>query len=109
MVRTISEPDWKLFRKLHALALDRFCGRVLAEANQLAISTDQTNHERYLALYKLLQNRDKKMSAIFDDICRSTAYTQLAHMRTQNLITDEEFDGFSADTREVVHFYCTGL
>ena len=31
MQRTISESDWKLFRQLHALALERFCERVLSE------------------------------------------------------------------------------
>ena len=29
MSREISEADWKLFRQLHPLALERFCERVL--------------------------------------------------------------------------------
>ena len=33
MQRTITEPDWKVFRQLHPVALDRFCQRVLAEVD----------------------------------------------------------------------------
>jgi hypothetical protein len=33
-VRQISEADWKLFRQLHALALERFCEGVLSEVGR---------------------------------------------------------------------------
>jgi hypothetical protein len=35
-VRQISEADWKLFRQLSALALERFCEGVLSEVGRLA-------------------------------------------------------------------------
>ena len=35
MERGINESDWKLFRQLQPLALDRFCQRVLAEVSRL--------------------------------------------------------------------------
>ncbi len=36
MVHTISEPDWKLYRQLHPIALERFCQRVLSDLERLA-------------------------------------------------------------------------
>ena len=31
----ISEPDWKVLRRVHPLALERFCGRVLGEVERI--------------------------------------------------------------------------
>ena len=54
MTREFPESDWKLFRQLHPLALDRFCARVLSEISNLATDADRTNHQRYLAVLKLM-------------------------------------------------------
>lgn len=35
MPREITEADWKLFRLLHALALERFCEQVLSDVARL--------------------------------------------------------------------------
>jgi hypothetical protein len=40
-MQTISESDWKVFRALHPLALERFCAGLLAEVEKLASTTDQ--------------------------------------------------------------------
>jgi len=52
MLRAISEPDWKVFRRLQPVALDRFCQRVLAEIDAIASDDSKTNHERYLDIFK---------------------------------------------------------
>jgi hypothetical protein len=46
MARVISEPDWKHFRALHPVALERFCERVLSDVGQLTSEKDQSAHER---------------------------------------------------------------
>jgi hypothetical protein len=78
VVRAISEPDWKLFRKLHALALERFCEGALSEISRLASEVGKGAHERYLAVSELLQRRDKELAEAFDDYRRSTGWRQLA-------------------------------
>jgi hypothetical protein len=103
-MRTISEPDWKLFRRIHAAALERFCQRVLSDIEGLAKDGAKTSHERYLAIYGLVQQRDSELADIFADPRRSTAIEQLAHMRALNLPTDDEMARFSPDTREIVRF-----
>ena len=47
MTREFPESDWKLFRQLHPLALDRFCARVLSEMSSLATDAGRTNHQLY--------------------------------------------------------------
>jgi hypothetical protein len=54
----ISEPDWKLLRRLQPIALERFCQGVLSEAARLASDTATGSHARYLQLFKLVEERD---------------------------------------------------
>jgi hypothetical protein len=108
MAREISEADWKLFRQLHPIALDRFCERVLSEVTQSAAAAGQTNHERYRAVFTLMKQRDRELATAFDDMRRSTALRQLACIRSYGLITDEEFARFSPETRSVVEVFLGG-
>lgn len=98
----ISESDWKRFRKLSQLALERFCSRVLSEVGQLAADTATDPHQRYLSLYKLVEARDSELGDLFNDCRRSTAFPQLARIRSFGLLTDEEFAEFSETTRGAV-------
>ena len=102
MERGIHESDWKLFRRLQPLALDRFCQRVLADVTRLAADRDTSNHERYLAVFKLLQRRDAELADAFNHPRRSTALIQLARIRFQELLTEDEFMRFSPETRASV-------
>lgn len=102
MLRDIRESDWKVFRELRTLALDRFCQRVLAEVSRLSADPGTNSHKRYLEIYALLQRRDKELADSFNDPRRSTALIQLARIRFEELLTDEEFDRFSPETRTVV-------
>lgn len=105
MERGIHESDWKLFRQFQPLALDRFCQRVLAEVTRLAADTMASNHERYLAVFKLLQRRDEELADAFNDPRRSTALVQLARIQFQELLTEEEFTRFSPETRASVQVF----
>jgi len=46
----IKESDWKIFRKFHDLALERYCQRMLAEVRLTVDNDDHNYHERYLKL-----------------------------------------------------------
>jgi hypothetical protein len=105
MTRQIPESDWKLFRQLHPVALERFCERTLSEVGRLAADSGKSAHERYLAMYRLLQRRDKELAQAFDDMRRSTAWHQLAILRSRGLLTDEEFARFSSETQGAVRVF----
>src|SRR5262249_16212919 len=105
MERGIQEADWKLFRQLQPLALDRFCQRVLTEVGSLAADADKSHHEPYLAVFQLLQRRDEELADAFNNPRRSTALVQLARIRAAGLLTEEEFAGFSPQTRASVQLF----
>lgn len=105
MGRDISEADWRHLRRLKPVALDRFCQRVLAEVTTLAAEGSSSAHERYLALFDLIQERDGDLADAFNNLRRSTALVQLTRLRSLGLVTDSEFDEFSAETREAVALF----
>jgi hypothetical protein len=84
---------------VHAQLLERFCARVLEELAAAAESTQGTAHERYLRVSKLIEERDDELVNAFDDFRRSTAEIQLIIMRRMGLLTDDDLDGFSEQTR----------
>jgi adenine-specific DNA methylase len=96
----IPERDWKKFGPLRDKALARFCDRVLAEIEATKSNDALSSHEKYLEIYSLVRDRDKKLAQIFDGYSRSRALMQLAMIRSQDLLEPEEIDCFSESTRE---------
>jgi hypothetical protein len=91
----ISPADWKVFKRLREDALERFCERVLADVTRIASDNAKSKHERYLAIYKLVRNREKEIDPIFDSLRRSTAIRQICSFRSFDLISAEELRQFS--------------
>jgi hypothetical protein len=54
----MKESEWKKFRKLREICLERFCERVLQEAERICNSDNQSAHQRYGNLYGLMLDRD---------------------------------------------------
>jgi hypothetical protein len=102
MTLQMSETDWRLFRQLRSVVLERFCRRVLDEITRLSSDPDKSSHECYLAVFKLIERRDRELADTFDDLRRSTAFRQLALIQSQALLSEEEFGRFSAQTRGAV-------
>ena|SRR2546425_5839837 len=102
MVREIKETDWKLLRRLHPVALERFCQQVIEEINQATSNCTEDFHERYLEVFRLIKKRDKELGCAFNDMRRSNAIILLANIMESDLLTAEEFSQFSQETRESV-------
>ena len=63
MSGAIPEADWRVFRSLHPIWIDRFCKRVNGELLR-ALSDDSGDaHEQYLAAHKLMHKRTKRWQA----------------------------------------------
>ena len=99
MAREINESDWKLFRRLQPVALERFCKQVIEEINQATSNCSGDYHKRYLKVFSLIMKRDEQMGRAFNDVRRSTAIILLTNIREAGLLTDDEFSQFSAETR----------
>ena len=101
----IPEADWRVFRSLHPIWIDRFCKRVNGELLRTLSDDSRDAYEQYLAAYKLIHKRDKELASAFDDFRRSTAVFQIAIIRKLGVITDEELGRFSESTRaSLQHF-----
>ena len=107
MSRDIPELDWKLFRQLHRIALDRYCQQVLDEIALIAADTQETPHEHYLRIYKVIHQRDRTMSEAFNDLRRSTAIMRLLTICSHGLITEDEIARFTQDTRDAISRFTT--
>jgi hypothetical protein len=58
-MQEIKEPDWKVLRRVHPLALERFCERVLAEIDRVSRDGAKGHHARYLQIFRIIQQRDR--------------------------------------------------
>jgi len=91
----MKESDWKKFKKIKELALERFCADAMAEFEEAIKKDDLSNHGRYLYLYKLVENSDKRLSILFDGHSRSKAQIQLTLIRSEGLVANHELEGIT--------------
>jgi hypothetical protein len=99
------EADWKLFRELRVLALERFCQRVLDEITRISTDSSRSAHERYSEAYGLIQERDVDLAWLFNDPSRSKALLQLAAICKGGLLNEEERELFSIPTQDAIRFF----
>jgi hypothetical protein len=101
-VKDIKESDWKHLRQLKPVLLDRFCSRVLSDIGRASLeAATGTSHERYLQVFSLVQDADKDLSQMFDDLKRSNAVGKLFLMRRAGLFAEDEWAGFSEEMKDV--------
>ena len=109
MISDFPEHDWKTFKRLRDVALERFSQRIRAECIAKFNDETLTAHERYLAVYRLIQDRDEEIVRIFDSLRRSTALLQLRQFWRHGLIDEKEAQTFSEETRELAGLNDTAL
>ncbi len=104
----IAESDWKHFRQLHPVALERFCQKTLSEIESVSAGGSKSFHQRYLDIYKIIERRDKELSKAFNDLRRSAALMQLISIYGLGLLTEVELSGFSQEVVSVVKSFDKG-
>lgn len=92
--------DWKKFNHIKQEALERFCTRILNEADEVISNAEEQVHDRYRTLYKLIQSQDEEMALMFDGHSRSQAQTQLLAMRVRGLVGDSLIAELSDELRQ---------
>jgi hypothetical protein len=98
----IPERDWRHYKEVRDRALQRFCQRALDDCRALADDRSQTAHERYLAVYQLIQDRDRDIDRAFDGLSRYNAVWSLIVMRRLDLLADDEIAGFSDEVQDAL-------
>jgi hypothetical protein len=85
------------FQGAAGVALERFCERILGEIAGISSDATKTKHERYVAIYRLVRERDKEIVPIFDYLRRSTAVRQIFAFRSHDLLTAQELRQLSPE------------
>jgi hypothetical protein len=101
-MQEIKEPDWKVLRRVHPLALERFCERALAEIDRVSHDGAKDHHARYLQIFKTIQQLDREIARLFDNPRRSHGLTMLAQIRSKGLLTEDEFSSLSPESRGAI-------
>ena len=101
-MRETKEREWRVLRRVHPLALERFCERVLAAIDRVSRDGATSHHTRYLQICRILQQRDREMARLFDHPRRCHALAMLAQSCTQGLLTEDEFSSLSPETRGAI-------
>ncbi|MBU3006007.1 hypothetical protein [Paraglaciecola arctica] len=96
----MKESDWKKFKQIKELALEKYCSSVLSECKEVVLNEQQHSHERYLYLYNMLQNRNEHMALMFDGHSRSKAWLQLIALRREGLTDEALVEELSEEFRE---------
>ena len=104
-MRTISESDWKIFKRVRESALERFSERILAEIQAVCADDSQTAHKRYGQVYEYIHDRDKEMAEAFNDLRRSTAVIRLIQMQSLQLVAEHEIEQFSDEIQALLENY----
>ena len=100
MSHEFPESDWRVFRELREVALERFCERILNEATTLIADGSSTAHERFLKLFDHVGDQNDEIARAFNGSKRSVMLMQLATICSHGLLEPEELARFSPETRE---------
>ncbi|MBA6339312.1 hypothetical protein H4J57_19180 [Colwellia sp. BRX8-7] len=96
----MKESDWKVFTAIKDKAIEQYCTVALEETQEVVSDHKKHVHERYLFLYKLLQNSNKKMALLFDGHSRSKAWIQLIAIRSEGLADEVLLSKLSDEFRD---------
>lgn len=101
-MQSISESDWKVFRQLREVALERLSQRILDECQDICSDTQTPAHKRYLTLTRTIDNRRDEVARAFDDFRRSTAILSLRVINAMDLLEESELALFTQETRRKI-------
>lgn len=96
------DSDWRTFRELQQIALERFCKRTLEEVQAILADRSRTHHERYVRVFRLLRKRDDELAHAFNDPRRSRMIGQLVAIYTHGLLQPDEMERFTERTRATI-------
>ncbi|MGH7972155.1 MAG: hypothetical protein ACREIC_25860, partial [Limisphaerales bacterium] len=88
----IPESDWKVFRKLHGVLMERFFEHVLEEVTRAATNPKKAPSERFVDAERIMRQSGKDAYDLGDHR-RSTAFLVIARMcNREKLLLPEEFE-----------------
>ena len=102
MSGTLPEKDWKYLRSIEAELLSALCRKINQKAAQLLNSEFESEHKKYLALYKHIEASDKIVADCFNDWRRSNLWLKLPLLRRHDLLKEEHIAKLSDAARDLL-------
>lgn len=97
-MRDVAESDWKLFKKMLPQWQERYMERLIDQYIEMLNGGSEAS-SRFWALEERI-DRDKLSSGVIaNDIRRSTMHREIANLLIDNVITLNDLDGFTEDTK----------
>jgi hypothetical protein len=100
---TITEPDWKLFRKKVPNWQERYMEKLNREYIELLTNENETASAKFWKLEKQIRE-DRKSLGVIIDMRRSTAVHNIISLLYNEVITLEDLKDFSAELQDAVSF-----
>ncbi len=101
-MKTIPESDWKILRAIKGDVLNISCGRILEKIKKIIEEQPGNEHIAYLELWEMLEEDNREISLMFDDLKRSNAIYKLAAWKRNGVISDDSFAKISNETQQRV-------
>jgi hypothetical protein len=99
----MKELDWKILRRVHPPALERFSKRVLAEIDRISGEDANSYHARSLQIFGMIQQDDREIarvcSTIRDALMHSRRWPRFAR---RGCLERREFSSPSPETRDAI-------
>jgi hypothetical protein len=106
MSRDIPERDWKKLREKKDTMLNIACERIFLKIKKIIESRGAESHKYYQKLWKVMEEEDKEISLMFDDLKRSTAIIKLAMWKKNGILSGEDFEELTEETQKRIESIC---
>jgi len=93
------ERDWKYMKKVKEELLAALCKRINWQAMDILKSETNSEHERYVRLFRHVRSSDGIVANCFDDWRRSTLLMKLVTLQQNGLLTSDHIQHLSEETR----------
>ena len=100
MKELTSEREWKYMRKIMKDLLSVLCNRINNKSITILKASDDSEHEKYLKLYRHIQQSDRIIGDCFNDWRRSKLFMKLVALNRNGLLTSDHLQQLSEDTRQ---------
>lgn len=99
---TVKEQDWKLFRKKLPLWQESYMDKLNQEYIRL-LSGEGLASDKFWELEKRIRE-DKRSVGVVADMRRSQMYSNLLSLLVNEIIREDDLDGFSEELSETVKY-----
>ena len=97
----VNEKDWKLFRKYLPDWQENYMEKLIKDYIEF-LKGDGLASDKFWELEKKIKTDKKNPGVLLQDISRSNFYRHLASLVGHEVISMEDLEGFSDETKEII-------